>query len=127
MTWTQSESRTMMLFSNPANIEINRAKYMEAKNRPCMDCELTWHPAVMTLDHTRRSTKHINYKGERLDPSGMFRVRPDIFERMLALCDAVCMNCHAIREMRRDHTAFLPRWKMFTYKLLRGALMRDGQ
>ena len=89
-----------------------------------MDCELTWHPAVMTLDHRNRETKHVTSSGKRLDPSAMLSYPTEQFMEMLGLCDPVCSNCHKIREMRRDHTAFLPRWKMFTYRIIKGALMQ---
>lgn len=106
------------------NSRINRPKLLLAKAVPCLDCLLLWHPVAMTLDHRNRDTKHVTVNGRRLDPSRMITHSPDTFDEMLALCDPVCMNCHALREMRRDKKAFLPRWKHYTYRIIRGALMR---
>ena len=105
------------------NTRINYPLMIKAKNVPCMDCGLIWHPAVMTLDHRDRATKFVTNNGRRLDPSAMLSYPTEQFQKMLTLCDPVCGNCHKIREMRRDKVAFHPRWKMYTYRLHKGAMM----
>lgn len=108
-----------------ANSRINYPKLIAKKNVICMDCKLRWHPVSMTLDHRNRDTKHLSDSGRRLDPSRMITRSPELFDEMLDYCDPVCGNCHKIREMRRDHTIFNKRWKMFSYHLGDGALMKD--
>lgn len=115
------------LISPKEAAENTRANYplmIGAKSKPCMDCKILWHPAVMTLDHRNRETKYVTHNGRRVDPSAMLSYPTQTFLEMLLLCDAVCSNCHKIREMRRDKVAFHPRWKMFTYRLSNGAMMR---
>lgn len=105
------------------NLEINRAAYYAAKSKPCMDCKLHWHPGAMTLDHRDRDTKHVTVSGRRVQPNKMFSYDPVTYAKMLEDCDAVCMNCHRIREMERDGKLRMPVWAPF--QLIRGALIKE--
>lgn len=106
-------------------IKINKRAIIKRKARPCMDCTLTWHPAVMTLDHVDRGTKLISPNGRRLNPSDMITFPTDEFDKMLQECDVVCGNCHGIREMKRDGYDQFPQWKKYTDKISTGALLHQ--
>ncbi|HEX7964005.1 MAG TPA: hypothetical protein VF466_05470 [Candidatus Saccharimonadales bacterium] len=73
------------------------ARYLEH----CADCGLRWHPAIMTLDHVNRDGYHTS-TGKRVHPSSMVEYPPKLFRAELKKCEAVCMNCHAMREFVRD-------------------------
>lgn len=78
-----------------ANLKRNNRVAFAALSRPCVDCNITWHPLVMTFDHVDRAEK----KHVLAD----FRTAaPHEFDAELAKCEAVCRNCHQIREYLRD-------------------------
>lgn len=62
---------------------------------PCEDCNITWHPLVMTFDHEDRAQK-------KYVISNLRTAHPETFDRELAKCAVVCRNCHQIREYLRD-------------------------
>lgn len=64
------------------------------KDRPCMDCGVSYPPYVMDLDHRDPSTKvdavsSLKNRGSRT-----------LVEAEIAKCDVVCANCHRIRTHR---------------------------
>ena len=73
----------------------NNAKMYHALSHPCEDCNIVWHPLVMTFDHRDRSKKFKNINALRVST-------PEVFDRELAKCDVVCRNCHQMREYLRD-------------------------
>lgn len=83
------------------NRKFNLPLLMAEYTKPCTDCRLRWHPAVMTLDHIARDGYH-NSKGKRIHPSDMVEYPPETFQAELAKCEPVCRNCHTMREMVRD-------------------------
>lgn len=109
------------------NAYWNKKAMIEKKDVPCMDCGLRWHPMVMTLDHKNRATKYVNGSGKRLSPNQMLTYDPMAFKQMLSGLDPVCMNCHRIREERRDKTLSSPWWKAWSKRLTRGALISEQE
>lgn len=94
------------------NKRINVEVLMEQYKKPCPDCGLRWHPATMSLDHTERD----GYKtttGKRRHPSQMLSYPPDLFLKEIEKCEAVCRNCHLIREMVRDGLTKSKKWRDF--------------
>lgn len=92
-----------------------------------MDCELRWHPMVMTLDHRNRATKYVSSTGKRMEPNKMLTYDPLVYKQMLDELDPVCMNCHRIREERRDNRLNTHWWDKWSKLLTKGALIKDPQ
>lgn len=106
--------------------KINLQAYRAKKDQPCMDCKLRWHPAIMTLDHRDRGTKWVSMGGRRMNPNNMMTYDVEAFAAMLKACDSVCMNCHSIREMKRDGQLYREHWLQFTEQLTDGALLIEN-
>lgn len=83
------------------NRKRNRPLLLAFYQRPCTDCGLRWHPAVMTLDHVARDG-YKNSAGKRIHPSSMVEYPPEMFLAELKKCEPVCRNCHTMREFVRD-------------------------
>ena len=67
-----------------------------AKNRPCMDCGLTYHPFVMDLDHRPGENKV-----DCVSNLTHYHASIEIIRREIAKCDVVCSNCHRLRTLKR--------------------------
>lgn len=76
-------------------VKRNTRVMYEALSQPCVDCNITWHPLVMTFDHVDRSQKKHTIANIRA-------MRPKFFDLEVAKCEVVCRNCHQIREYLRD-------------------------
>jgi hypothetical protein len=61
---------------------------------PCADCDNLFHYAVMSFDHKDRGTKQGSI-------SQMYTSKRSLIKE-IAKCDLVCLNCHRLREYRRD-------------------------
>lgn len=64
----------------------------QAKDRPCVDCGVQYHPAAMQFDHVR---------GQKLYTISRWRSNPrtsmETLVAEIAKCDIRCANCHATR------------------------------
>ncbi|MBI5153088.1 MAG: hypothetical protein HZA36_01365 [Parcubacteria group bacterium] len=63
------------------------------KQKPCMDCGITYPPYVMDFDHRDRKTKVASI-------NEMINLHSYSKDKILAeinKCDLVCANCHRIR------------------------------
>lgn len=105
------------------NKEVNQKLMIDMKDVPCADCRLHWHPACMTFDHLGRQGKYRSSAGRVMQPNKMLTYDPLAFKVMLEGCAVVCMNCHRIREMRRDNVLETERWQKWSAFLQRGALL----
>lgn len=76
-------------------LSINNITRFKALSQPCEDCNIAWHPLVMTFDHNDRSTK---FKA----PAMLLTHHPSVYNAEIAKCSVVCRNCHQIREYLRD-------------------------
>lgn len=73
--------------------------YRRLKSRPCAECGVTFHPAVMDFDHVR---------GEKVaDVAEAYRrlFSPQRFMAEIQKCDLVCANCHRLRTFRRSRAS----------------------
>lgn len=77
------------------NYLTNNKVMFKALQKPCIDCNIMWHPLVMTFDHTDRNNKVSN-------PSKLRICDPKIFKKEIKKCEVVCRNCHQMREYFRD-------------------------
>jgi hypothetical protein len=77
------------------NLRRNNKVKFERLANPCVDCNLLWHPLVMSFDHTDRNLK-------KSEISALLIREPKDFDEELAKCEVVCLNCHQIREYVRD-------------------------
>lgn len=66
------------------------AMIQEAKNKPCMDCGIKYHPYIMHFDHRDPSTKRKSLA--QMGTYSLAHIREEI-----AKCDVVCANCHGMR------------------------------
>lgn len=82
------------------NRRINRERIWLLKQQPCSDCKLQWHPQAMTFDHIDRRTVTKNKNAKSI--STVVYYKPEIFSRLLKNMSVVCLNCHRIREIKRD-------------------------
>src|SRR4051812_3051627 len=62
------------------------------KNRPCTDCGIQYHHAVMQFDHLRDKLFQLS------DPK--LRPKHKIIAE-IAKCEVVCANCHTMRTYNR--------------------------
>ena len=65
-------------------------------SRPCTDCGGWFHPAAMTFDHLRGTSKRGDVSN--LLYAGYRKVLLD----EIAKCELVCANCHAVRTFMRE-------------------------
>lgn len=82
------------------NIVANQERIWKLKLGPCADCKLRWHPSVMTFDHIDRRSVTKNKAAKNIN--SVLYYNPDMFSSVLRHMSVVCMNCHFVREMRRD-------------------------
>jgi ABC-type taurine transport system substrate-binding protein len=102
------------------NAKINVPKIIAAKQRPCADCGLRWHPSVMTFDHLDRGDK---FK----DANQIAWFSSEDFDAEMAKGEWVCQNCHIVRELKRDRP-FKDKFKEYYLNnlSLRGGILRHG-
>jgi hypothetical protein len=67
----------------------------DAKNKPCMDCGLSYPYYVMDFDHRDDEIKLYNV-AEMARRGSIQKLEEEI-----AKCDVVCSNCHRERTFRR--------------------------
>ena len=85
--------RESQRLANARRYARNRAIIDAAKSKPCVDCQQTFPPYVMDLDHVR---------GEKVMAVALMRtMNPDLLMAEIAKCEAVCSNCHRYRTFRR--------------------------
>lgn len=77
------------------NLKRNSRVMYKMLSAPCVDCNIVWHPLVMTFDHEDRATKKYVIADLKI-------AHPATFDREIAKCAVVCRNCHQIREYLRD-------------------------
>lgn len=77
------------------NLHTNNITKFKLLAQPCVDCNILWHPLIMSFDHTDRSLK-------KSEISKLLICDPEEFDKEVAKCDVVCLNCHQIREYLRD-------------------------
>lgn len=80
---------------NIKNLHTNNQTMFKALQSPCADCNIIWHPLVMSFDHIDRGRKFKNVPELRT-------YAPEVFNAEIAKCEVVCLNCHAFREFMRD-------------------------
>jgi hypothetical protein len=68
---------------------VNRRLVIEAKSKPCMDCNIEFPYYVMDLDHVRGEKKFI------LSQAYSYSTKAVLEE--IAKCDVICANCHRVR------------------------------
>jgi hypothetical protein len=73
-----------------------KALILEAKDKPCKDCDGRWHPLVMEFDHLPGTIKVGNLGDLRIRKCGVATIQAEI-----AKCEVVCPTCHRIRTLRR--------------------------
>lgn len=78
-----------------ARYRDGRALLQQLKDKPCADCGVQYHPAIMQFDHRDPSQK--KHLLSKLASSN--RVEAMISEAQK--CDVVCANCHIIRTVRQ--------------------------
>lgn len=71
------------------------------KNKPCMDCGVSYPPWVMDWDHRPGTEKLFN-------PSHINTYGRDQIAAEIAKCDLVCANCHRQRTHERRVTMGQP-------------------
>lgn len=83
---------------NAIRNQKKRERFRELKNKPCMDCGISYPPCVMDFDHRDPSTKK-RAVGSFVN-SSLAALQEEI-----AKCDLVCANCHRLRtQLRRTLT-----------------------
>ena len=74
-----------------------RSIILDAKDRPCADCNVRYQPWIMQFDHVR-GTKEFDIS--RWVSKHALR-NTDRLIAEISKCDVVCANCHADREHNR--------------------------
>lgn len=81
----------------------NMAILREEKDRPCMDCLVSFPYYVMDFDHLDGEDKIGLLTQLAWRPVSVARLREEI-----AKCEVVCSNCHRMRTYRRRVECGLP-------------------
>jgi hypothetical protein len=84
------------------NKQINQKRMWRLRQQPCTDCGLKWHPRVMTFDHLDRKGMKYHASGKPVKLNELTYWQPKVFNMQLKQMEVVCMNCHRIREDKRD-------------------------
>ena len=64
------------------------------KNKPCVDCGVSYPPYIMQFDHVNQDKEY--------NVSSLIRHNNvDKIKKEIAKCEVVCANCHAERTHRR--------------------------
>lgn len=74
-----------------------RALVAKEKDRPCMDCGLSYPSYVMDFDH--RGNKIADVSDLVESSHSLKRITTEIEK-----CDVVCSNCHRLRTFASSHT-----------------------
>lgn len=80
--------------SSKAARERKNAKFNALKDKPCADCGVKYHPAVMEFDHLGDKVEDVS---TLLRLKGWQTVLDEI-----AKCELVCANCHRMRTWHRN-------------------------
>jgi hypothetical protein len=75
--------------------ELAKSFVDNAKNRPCLDCGVSFPPYVMDFDHVR-GVKAATMSRLRTARGGWSKLKAEIEK-----CEVVCANCHRLRTMAR--------------------------
>ena len=87
------ENKRYYLEKNRAARARKKQFLIEARQRPCVDCGLSFPYYVMEFDHARgKKTKPVT----QLVGDSWKKIHAEI-----AKCDVVCANCHCIRTFSR--------------------------
>lgn len=83
-----------------AKMDAAKALALEAKTRPCVDCDKTWPPQIMHFHHRDPAAKTANV-------AKLVRTRPhlDLVRAEIEKCDVLCPNCHALRHLAERQVA----------------------
>lgn len=66
----------------------------QLKNKPCVDCGITYHPCVMDFDHL--FDKKFQLSNARANKLSKNKILEEIKK-----CELVCSNCHRLRTHNR--------------------------
>lgn len=66
-----------------------------AKNQPCADCGIQYHPSLMDFDHLNGESKSFTISRK------LGRVSPEALRHEISKCDIVCCICHRVRTWNR--------------------------
>lgn len=70
--------------------------YLEAKNKPCVDCNKIYAPSAMEFDHRDPTTKYKQVS------QLVWRTSLNNLKAEIAKCDVICRNCHRGRSHKAD-------------------------
>ena len=73
---------------NHVSAEAVQAFILNAKNKPCADCGVSYPPCVMDFDHKADKKFNVGQGKKR----GI-----NVVKREIAKCEVVCANCHRLR------------------------------
>ena len=75
-------------------IENHKRFYRSLKDKPCMDCGMSYPYYVMDFDHR-------NGKAKKFNPTELSKRTKRTILKETKKCDLVCSNCHRIRSYKR--------------------------
>lgn len=96
-TWRQRHPEEYLAYRKKRQLEL-RNIIDSAKDVPCADCSIRYPSYVMTFDHVRGVKSFSLGRVARYWSISLKKLLD-----VIAKCDVVCSNCHAIRTFsRRD-------------------------
>jgi hypothetical protein len=78
----------------------NTAIVVEARSRPCLDCNLSLPDYVKIFSYRQQQTKYQRISNLISSPTEKLLIE-------LAKCDLICLNCHTIRLYNDKHSVCL--------------------
>lgn len=86
------KSRGLQAAARRRAVERTKEIIDKAKDNPCTDCGMKFHPVCMDFDHIKEKTYNVSLmKG--------FGV--EALKKEISKCELVCSNCHRIRTHKR--------------------------
>lgn len=93
----KSEQRQVKVRKNVKAFKERQLEYIRSqKNKPCVDCKVSYPFYVMDFDHRDGESKSFNVGDMHRLSASKKRIDEEI-----AKCDLVCANCHRIRTYNR--------------------------
>ena len=92
----RAEKRRIRIQRRPEIAARIRLILLEAKGRPCADCDIQYPPCVMEFDHVHGEKKF------KLAVASCGRRSFKQVEEEIAKCNVVCANCHRLRHNDND-------------------------
>jgi hypothetical protein len=94
-----NKENALSLYQTRKFISVSRKQFiLDAKNKPCHDCNKSFNSWQMQFDHREPQEKRFNVGGSYTRSFKNLAIE-------ISKCDVVCANCHADRTYKQGRKA----------------------